>query len=280
MERLLAACLFLFSGEPCSIANGPPAPSTGVHLSVKVWLEGPLVQGTPTLMNDSLRTLADFPLAEPYSALGFASAAGSGAETTSAGVLAVTGNDAIVDWVRIELRAAGTPTLLVDATHALLQRDGDVVDASDGISAVAMHVAPGIYHVVIRHRNHLACMTASAMTLGATATPIDFCSISTPTWGTAARKTVGGMMALWAGNTFYDSPLVNTVKYTNLYNDREPILTAIGGVVPTNTASGYLITDVNMDGRAKYTGSGNDREFILANIGGVVPTNFRVEQLP
>ena len=54
----------------------------------------------------------------------------------------------------------------------------------------------------------------------------------------------------------------------------------MGGTVPTATVSGYLSTDVNMDGTAKYTGTGNDRDPILINVGGTVPTNTRTEQLP
>jgi hypothetical protein len=35
-----------------------------------------------------------------------------------------------------------------------------------------------------------------------------------------------------------------------------------------------------MDGLVKYSGVGNDRDPILSNIGGTVPTNTRLEQLP
>ena len=70
------------------------------------------------------------------------------------------------------------------------------------------------------------------------------------------------------------------LKHTGSGNDRDPILTAIGGVVPTNTLVGYRSEDVNMNGTVKYTGAGNDRDPILQNIGGVVPTNTRVEQMP
>ena len=34
------------------------------------------------------------------------------------------------------------------------------------------------------------------------------------------------------------------------------------------------------DGNVIYTGQDNDRDIILTNIGGVVPTNIRTEQLP
>jgi membrane protease subunit HflK len=66
----------------------------------------------------------------------------------------------------------------------------------------------------------------------------------------------------------------------NQNNDRDPILSAIGGVVPTASISGYRQEDVTMDGNVKYTGGSNDRDPILANIGGIIPTNIRLEQLP
>ena len=70
------------------------------------------------------------------------------------------------------------------------------------------------------------------------------------------------------------------MKYTGPGNDRDLILSKIGGVVPTNTVTGYFPEDVNLSGVVQYTGPGNDRDIILENIGGVVPTNTRIEQLP
>jgi hypothetical protein len=161
-----------------------------------------------------------------------------------------------------------------------VQRDGDVVSATDGTSPVTLNVSPGSYYVAVRHRNHLGCMTNAPVVLSATPATIDFRSSGTSTYGTDARKNISGVMALWAGNTVRDTPPPFKLIYTNLNNDRDPILTAIGGVVPTATASGYLVTDVNMDGVVKYANVNNDRDYILQNIGGVVPTATRTEQLP
>jgi hypothetical protein len=72
----------------------------------------------------------------------------------------------------------------------------------------------------------------------------------------------------------------DVLKYSGSNNDRDPILQAIGGTVPTATSTGYQLADVNMDGLVKYSGSLNDRDPILGNIGGSVPTNTRLEQLP
>jgi hypothetical protein len=58
------------------------------------------------------------------------------------------------------------------------------------------------------------------------------------------------------------------------------VLTAIGGVVPTATVTGYRREDVNLDGWTIYTGSGNDRDFILTTIGGTMPTNTRSSTVP
>ncbi|MCC7502175.1 MAG: hypothetical protein IT229_06580, partial [Flavobacteriales bacterium] len=95
-------------------------------------------------------------------------------------------------------------------------------------------------------------------------------------FGTNARKDISGVQTLWTGNVARDGQLL----YTGAGNDRDPILQAVGGVVPTNSIAGYRMEDTNLDGVVKYTGSDNDRDLILQNIGGTVPTNTRLQQLP
>jgi hypothetical protein len=128
---------------------------------------------------------------------------GVGGETVAPGVLAVTGNNALVDRALVELHTAPDGPA-VPVVHGLLQRDGHVVDVNrDGM-----------------------------------------------------------------------------VMYVGANNDRDPILLAIGGSVPTNFITGYRIEDTNLDGVVKYTGFANDRDVILLNIGGTVPTSIRLQQLP
>ena len=105
---------------------------------------------------------------------------------------------------------------------------------------------------------------------------VDFTATATVLHGTDPTYIAGGKRALWAG----DCNGNGTILYTGSGNDRDMVLSAIGGAVPTNSVTGYLNTDLNMDGTAKYTGSGNDRDLILSAIGGVVPTNSRVQQVP
>ncbi len=245
----------------------------GLNLAVKLHLEGPYDSNTH-LMRDDLRSAGLLPLTEPYTALGFPQAGGGGGETINASVLSATGDNAIVDWVQIQLRNAATPSTVVATRNVLVQRDGDVVD-KDGVSPIAFSAAAGSYHVVARHRNHLGAMTATPITLGTTLANLDLTSIATN--GTDAVKVADGRQMLWAGNVVIN----NNLQYTGDGNDRDPILTAIGGAVPTSTSSaGYYQSDVNMDGVVRYVGDANDRDPILVNIGGTVPTNIKVEQVP
>lgn len=248
-------------------------PVPGILIAPRVFLEGPYVSGTG-LMNDGLRAAGLIPLAEPYTALGYVPTGQQAASTTPT-VLAVTGNNAIVDHVFIELRSAANNTTVLAARNALVQRDGDVVDM-DGSSPVAISLPAADYFVAIYHRNHLPCMTANAIPLSATSTTVDLTSSGTLTYGTDARKAIGTARVLWAGDvTFNDQ-----VKYTGPGNDRDPILVRIGGNVPTNSVNGYFTEDTNMDGVVRYVGTNNDRDLVLVTIGGNVPTAVRNAQLP
>jgi len=246
-------------------------------LRPRVYLEGPYNTGT-LQMNTTLRANGLVPLAEPYSAAGYVHVGGGG-ETTTPAVLAITGANAIVDWVVVELRVTDywTGASTVVATRcALLQADGDVVAASNGTSPVTLHTA-GSYHVAIRHRNHLGIMTAAPLTLTDDGTLLDMSTGSLGLYGgTAATKLIGTRNVMVAGDV--DSN--GTIKYAGSTNDRDRILVTIGGTTPNAVLTGYRREDVNMDGMTKYTGAGNDRDPILVNIGATTPNNIRQAQLP
>ncbi|HNE80505.1 MAG TPA: S8 family serine peptidase [Flavobacteriales bacterium] len=248
--------------------------SPGVSVSARVFLQGPY-NSTDGLMADGLRTAGLIPNTEPFTALGFTHVNGGGGETLGAGVTSTSGADAVVDWVLLELRDAGSPAQVLATRSALVQRDGDIT-ATDGVSPVVFGVGAGDYHVAVRHRNHLGAMTATAITLDEAPTPIDFTSVATGTFGTDARIAIGAVRALWTGNATGDA----TVKYTGGSNDRDPILLAVGSTTPNGSAAGYLRTDTNLDGIVKYTGSANDRDIILTNTGSTTPNAVRAEQLP
>ena len=232
------------------------------ELDLTVFLEGPTVVNTmrTDLINGGL-----LPTSDPY---------GLGATATT-DLMERTGLSKPVDWVIVQLRDGGGSNV-VDELPAMLLANGSVVDP-DGRSPLFFEAAPrGSYQVSVLHRNHLGAMTASSTLFGTGVVKLDFSDPAVLMYGTEARKAVGALRALWAGDCNADG----TLKYTGSANDRDLILAGIGGVVPTNIASGYLDEDVNLDGQVIYAGANNDRDIILQNIGGIVPTNTRVEQLP
>jgi PKD repeat protein len=246
----------------------------GVRLRSRVLLEGPLdVQAG--LMSDVMRQNAWVPLVEPYTALGVSWVGEGGGESVAPSVLTVTGPDAIVDWVRVEVRDALDATKVLTSRAALLQRDGDVVE-TDGTSGVRLPVPAGDYHLAFLHRNHLGICTALPVAVSTTMPLLDLSQPMTPTWGTDARRISGVYAALWSGNSVPDG----IVRYTGASNDRDAVLLRIGGLVPTATVTGYFTEDNTMDGVVKYTGSANDRDRILQTIGGIIPTVTRSAQLP
>lgn len=249
-------------------ADCPP----GVRLRAN--LSGPY-SAANNLMRDDLRVAGYIPLNQPYSSLGYAFVNGGGSEATTSARLQQTGPNAVVDWVVVELRNKNNPGQVLASRAALLERDGDIV-GTDGFARLNFNVAPDNYHVAVRHRNHLAVMTASPQRLDASEALIDFTLSATGTWGTQAQSAMpNGRMAFWCGDVSRDGVL----RYVGQNNDRDPILVAIGGAVPTNQLLGYRLEDVNMDGRVRYVGDGNDRDPILLNIGGSIPTAVRLQQL-
>jgi hypothetical protein len=246
-----------------------------VLLALKVVLDGPYSSSTG-LMSDNLRTMQVIPLVEPYTALGYVHTSGGGGESVTPAVMGLSGSDAIVDWVLVELRSAADPSVVLASRSALLQRDGDVV-GTNGVSPVNFTLAPGTYHVAVRHRNHLGVMTAVPVSVGGAIAPlVDFTLPATPTYGSNARRNNGAVMTLWAGNA--DGNTV--VNYSGSNNDRTSILTLLGAASYLTSLPGYHRQDVNLNGSVNYSGSANDRTAVLNSLGAGTFLTPLIEQLP
>ncbi|MFZ1703295.1 MAG: hypothetical protein WAT79_03055 [Saprospiraceae bacterium] len=194
-------------------------------------------------------------------------------------VFGVTGANAIVDWLFIELRSAADSTLILATRSCLVQRDGDIVDV-DGFSDVEF---PGVRmdscFIVIHHRNHLGVMSQKVSTNDLT----DFTSLSTPTFdfGTSlgdgynhqglAQKpdVVPGYMSLWAGDLDGNGRL----KFVNPNDDQNLLFFEllsypdnIGFVSNFNFSFGYLQGDVDMNGKIKYDNPNDDKNILFYQI--------------
>jgi glucose/arabinose dehydrogenase len=276
IQGINGGSLFPEAADPAfSATNGPLqyACERVVSLALRALLQGPY-RSADQLMTDQLRTAGLLPTSEPYTAAGFTMLGGSGS-TRNPGVFAVSGPNAVVDWVLIELRDPNTPATILHTAVGLIQRDGDIV-GMDGVSPVTVTVNRPTYQVALRHRNHLGVMSASALAFNTGTVTLDLSLVPTATFGTEAQAFQDGRMMLWAGDTARDG----AVRYAGANNDRDPILVSIGGTIPTSVVGGYLMTDVDLDGFVKYAGAGNDRDKVLVTIGGLLPTAQRAAQLP
>jgi alpha-amylase len=255
--------------------------NVGVSLRTKVFLQG-AYNTTNGLMNDNLRVANLIPTEEPYNALNFGVIAGNGGENVVPLVFATTGNDAIVDWIFLELRSKTNSATKLYTRSALLQRDGDVVDL-DGFSPVHFKTAvKDDYFVVVRHRNHLGVRTADPIVFGEAASMSDFTLSQASAYqntlitsNSALTILTSNKFAIWSSNANVDF----SIKYNGSSNDRVKILTKVGITSPNSIISGYFSEDVNMDGFVKYNGSSNDRVSVLLNLGIATPNNIILQHL-
>ena len=263
-------------------------PQSFVKLNVKVQLQGALLGSGDGLMRDDLRSRDFIPAAEPYTAISSFTHVGEGGAETVANpvtVFADHGDNSIVDWVFVELRSAADPAEVVATRSGLLQKDGDVVD-TDGVSELCFTQSePGDYYVAVRHRNHIGTMTASALTLTADGTVVDFIDTNTELWNNQAnydgveQVTIDGQYALWAGNTSSDDRIV----FAGQANDKDPIFneidTAPGNIfkIQTYILPGYHPGDVNLDGDSIFAGQNNDVDPIFNNVDGFPANLFKIQ---
>lgn len=202
-------------------------------LGLKVFLQGPYDPGSG-LMSDHLRSSGLLPQEEPYRDLSFSLVDGR-REKVHPGIFDTTGQNAIVDWVLVELRNASDPSEVLATRSALLQRDGDVVDI-DGKSALAIPAESDISsaYIAVHHRNHLGVMTASAIPLHSDETIVDFTDVATPTFGVSAQASLGGGVLGLVSGDLDASGVIDAGDRSQAWNDRNVL--------------GYELSDSDLSG--------------------------------
>jgi len=267
--------------------------NNGVSVSLKAMLEGSY-DGNTGLMKDSLRRVTHCPSAQigipgvcppvnviPGTRLKWFNnvscpndadtSIGGGNAVIANNIMSVSGNNAIVDWVFVEVRDGSNYNTVVATKYALIQRDGDIVSCIDGTSPLYFScVCPGNYYLTVKHRNHLGVMTGTPITLGAATASFDFSNPSSNVWvkpgypttiTNTPRHTVGSIATMWGG----DANTNKNSKYNGVANDKEQILYDFGVSSNTNDIlyQVYKNSDLNMDGKVKYNNSDNDKNWLL-----------------
>lgn len=261
--------------DPCD-----PTPSSnclGIVLDLKVKLQGALLgNGGGSLMRDDLRAKGLLPLKEPYSNLpNITHVNGGGGEEIDQSILNITGSDAIVDWVIIELRSPIRADSIIATRSGILQRDGNIVHI-DGVSDITFEFMPSAnYYVAIRHRNHLGLITKTPYFLSPVATEIDFTNSATNLYGDFPTVDLNGERLLWSGD-------LNTDKNATYQGPQNDILTLFFAIMfdslnvdilANYIRSGYYNEDLNLDGKVIYQGPDNDRSKMLFNVTLATPEN-------
>ncbi|MFD0863702.1 GEVED domain-containing protein [Sungkyunkwania multivorans] len=207
-----------------------------VSIAPKIFLQGAMFTpntGEEHLMRDDLRTAGIIPTLSPY----------SDALSCNASVFTMNGDDAIVDWVWIELRDGADHSILIDGKSALLQRDGDVV-AEDGVSPVQFNVADGYYKIMLAHRLHLSVTSVNSYELSDIAAITDLSSSTNDILGgsNAVQLLDNGAYGMIVGDSDDNGQIQNT---------------DIAALRPLLGTAGYNSSDLDMNGQTQLSDINN-----------------------
>jgi len=211
----------------------------GVVVSPSAILEGAFqVEGNTIVMHDDLRSNNYIPITSPYNA----------DESFGDSVLDITGENAVVDWIQVQLRDVNDKTVVLESRSALLLRNGNIVDV-DGRSSVPFDQSEGNYFVALAHRNHLTVVSNVALSLSGAATKINFTNSGNVQGGASALSSLG---SAYNGMPLGDVDMNGQIQNADITNT----ILQIG-------ISGYSIFDVDMNGQIQNA----DINIILQNIG-------------
>lgn len=211
--------------------------STAVTISA--FLQGPYSGGS---MTTTLNSNNFIPLLQPYNASPWNY---TGTETVS------SIPSGVVDWVLVELRRNTADSSTTQKRACFILNDGTITDL-DGTSPVNFYKTGDIssYYIVIRHRNHLAVMSANSLSLTSSLSgsyltggnsEYDFSTAQTQAFGTNPMLDIGGgIFGLISGdfNGSGDFSAVDLAQVRIGVRDGE---------------SGYLNKDINLSGDMSST---------------------------
>ncbi len=242
----------LANGAVFTVAIGPQS----LRLAIKAVLQG---AWNGSAMRTDLKAAGVLPATDPYG------------QSTTPSVSPNATAAAVVDWVLVELRDHANPTTVVASRAALLLANGNIVDTNYLQPVAFANVPDGSYRVAVRHRNHLGVMTLNMADFSTGVAAIDLTVAATGTYGSNARKDLGGSVwGLWAGNLDGDPSIRHSAKPSDASGVVSAVLTHAGNTTANPAYTGfsnvYSPFDVNLDGRVYYTAAPSDRTVIVNNV--------------
>jgi secreted trypsin-like serine protease len=240
--------------------TGTYTPPAAVQVSVKAALEGAVNHAGSPLMNTSINNL--LPLNQPYNpSLPYYGNPNPGwLYNGNESVATMPAN--VVDWVVVELRDAPSATQAVAATAVgrkagLLRNNGMITNTIN--EPLSFDIVPqhNLY-VVVYHRNHLAVMSAQALSLSAGVYSYDFTNAATKAYGgaNAHKQVIPGVWALFGGDGDANGQIQS--------QDKNDVWESQTGL------SGYYPADFDMNGQVQTQDKNNIWEK-NSGIGSAVP---------
>lgn len=166
-----------------------PDLQTIVKLLANVYLQGPF---NGVNMNTGLQSPTTvFPTAQPYSGSPWNYNGGENLISVPA---------TAVDWLLVELRDNDFNPVAGGKRAVILLSDGTLQDIDGTTGASFIGAVPGNYYIIVRHRNHLAVMSAAQIALP-NGLVYDFTTSSNQALGSNQLKALdGGVFGLHAGD--------------------------------------------------------------------------------
>lgn len=158
----------------------------------------------------------------------------------------------VADKIDVELHSEGNyGNIVYTASNIDLNQNGVAI----------VNIPPeysGNYYLTIRHRNHIASVSALAVTIGPATTAYDFTTSADQAYGSNQKQLASGVFGFFAGDVNQDG-LINI-------NDAGPLNTGI-----RNSSTGYLAIDVNGDGLININDSGPVNTNIRSVVQSITP---------
>lgn len=181
-------------------------------------------------------------------------------------LLVVEGEDAVVDWMLLEIRDLDSEDVLEYATVVLL-RNGEIV-SEEGTDIINFSNLPeGDYLVSLRHRNHLPMVADIPIYMNVNDPPmVDFTDPALPIRGAHLGGVLeNGARRMWAGDFNEDDKVVYQGPNNDVFALFSRVLSDEGNpdYLANYLVRGYDHRDFNLDGNVIYQGPNNDRASLL-----------------
>jgi hypothetical protein len=209
-------------------------PNPKIFTDIKIFLQGPYNSGTMNTTLNSNGYLQLFATVQPYNTIPWNY---NGNESVNSNFF--ISNPSIVDWILVELRNKDNPCSVITRRAGFLKNDGTIVDIDGSSRLTFNNISMDDYYIAVKHRNHLAVMSANPVVLINNSLLYDFTIDSTKFYGGSlgAKELESGSQSIWGmfcsdGNS---DGFINDIDLNQIWK-------------PQNGLDKYSNGDYNLDG--------------------------------